>query len=191
MSKKTRDNSPEIDFVRLSRAVAHALRHEPWLYELELDDEGWTGVDALVAALRRESPAWSELRESDLAEMIQTASKPRYEMAGHQIRALYGHSVPGRLRKTPSAPPEVLYHGTAPSTVLQIKQNGLLPMSRQYVHLSVDSGTAVAVGRRKSRAPVILTVRAHEAWEAGVQFYSGNEKVWLADLIPPEFIDFA
>lgn len=30
------------DLPKLSRAVSHALRHEPWLYELELDGEGWT-----------------------------------------------------------------------------------------------------------------------------------------------------
>jgi len=33
-----------LDLVRLSKTVAHALRHEPWLYELELDEEGWTPV---------------------------------------------------------------------------------------------------------------------------------------------------
>lgn len=33
--------SPE----RLSRLVSHALRHEPWIYELELDDEGWVPID--------------------------------------------------------------------------------------------------------------------------------------------------
>lgn len=37
--------------VDLSRAVSHALRHEPWLYELELDDEGWVPVDQVLAAV--------------------------------------------------------------------------------------------------------------------------------------------
>ena len=32
-----------IDPVALSRVVSHALRHEPWLYELELDEDGWVG----------------------------------------------------------------------------------------------------------------------------------------------------
>lgn len=40
------------DLPKLSRAVSHALRHEPWLYELELDGEGWTSVDDLLQALR-------------------------------------------------------------------------------------------------------------------------------------------
>jgi len=28
------------DMDTLSKAVSHALRHEPWLYELEQDEEG-------------------------------------------------------------------------------------------------------------------------------------------------------
>lgn len=42
--------------INLSRAVSHALRHEPWLYELELDEEGWVAVEALTAALQDENP---------------------------------------------------------------------------------------------------------------------------------------
>ena len=34
------------DLTQISRVVSHALRHEPWLYELELDAEGWTEVAA-------------------------------------------------------------------------------------------------------------------------------------------------
>jgi putative RNA 2'-phosphotransferase len=36
--------------------------------------------------------------------------------------------------------------------------------------------------------PIILRVQARQASEKGVQFYIGNEKVWLADRVPPEFI---
>ena len=52
--------------VQISRVVSHALRHEPWVYELELDDEGWTDVESLLAALRAESAAWGGLVADDL-----------------------------------------------------------------------------------------------------------------------------
>jgi len=173
----------------LSRAVSHALRHEPWLYELELDEEGWADVGALLTALRQDSTTWSDLTVADLAEMIGASAKQRHEMVNGRIRALYGHSLPGKLRRTPAAPPAHLFHGTAPATVPKIRQSGLLPMARQYVHLSLDQETAVAVGRRKSPDPIILSVRAEDAWKAGVAFYAGNERVWLANRVPPEFID--
>jgi putative RNA 2'-phosphotransferase len=176
-------------YTDVSRAISHALRHEPWLYELELDDGGWVPVDALLAALRAEKPAWAGLDEADLQQMMAEASKQRYEMQDGRIRALYGHSTPQKLLKEPAGPPAVLFHGTAPKTVALIRRNGLLPMRRQYVHLSVDIPTATQVGRRKAKDPVILRIRAGEAHSAGVRFYRGNDLVWLADAVVPGFIE--
>jgi len=76
----------------LSRIVSHALRHEPWVYELELDEEGWVQMDALQ------------------------------------------------------------------------------------------------IGERKYKHPTILLVKAKIAYQNKINFYLGNERVWLADYIPPEFI---
>lgn len=174
----------------LSRTVSHALRHEPWLYELELDEEGWVEVGALLAALRNESADWQNLSEADLVEMIRTSSKQRHEISNGHVRALYGHSLPGKLARTPAAPPIQLFHGTALETVPMILESGLLPMRRQYVHLSADLDTATVVGRRKSANPTILIVRAEDAWKSGVVFYVGNERVWLADSVPVDFINF-
>ena len=70
----------------LSRAVSHALRHEPWLYELELDEQGWADADALLEALRNESVDWQSLSRTDLAEMIRTSSKQRHEIVNGHIR---------------------------------------------------------------------------------------------------------
>lgn len=173
----------------LSRVVSHALRHEPWLYELELDDAGWVSVDELLAAIRVEKPTWAGLSEADLARMIEQSEKKRHELYDGRIRALYGHSVPHKLSKEATQPPAVLYHGTAPAMVSLIKEGGLRPMGRQYVHLSADTATADQVGKRKARKPAILSVRAGEAYLAGVPFYRGNDQVWLADMIGPEFID--
>jgi putative RNA 2'-phosphotransferase len=44
------------------------------------------------------------------------------------------------------------------------------------------------VGRRKSQAAVLIEIDARCADEAGVPFYEGNEKVWLADVIPVSFM---
>jgi putative RNA 2'-phosphotransferase len=176
-------------YTDVSRTISHALRHEPWLYELELDDAGWVPVDALLAALRAEKPAWAGLNEADLAQMTAAAGKQRYEMRDGRIRALYGHSTPQKLAKEPAAPPAILFHGTAPKTVALIRKDGLRPMGRQYVHLSVDTPTAMQVGRRKAKDPVILRIRAAEAHGAGVRFYRGNDLVWLADAVAPAFIE--
>ncbi len=176
------------DLLNLSRAVSHALRHEPWLYELELDDEGWASVESILAALRKERAQWTNLCEADLVRMIEDSSKRRHEVKEGRIRAIYGHSTPGKLLQMPATPPDLLYHGTAPDVVALIKSSGLLPMGRQYVHLSVDEVTALEVGRRKARKPTILRVLAADAHVNDICFYKGNEKVWLADCVPPKFI---
>ncbi len=178
------------EYVKLSRVISHALRHEPWLYELELDAEGWVCTDQLLEALRKMRPGWRDLELEDLEDVIRTSSKKRFEIRTGRIRALYGHSLPGKLKRIASPPPEILYHGTSPQAVLKIRTEGLRPMGRQYVHLSMDEATATEVGRRKAPKPVLLRVRALEAFRNGVPFYEGNEKVWLADSVPPQYIEF-
>lgn len=177
--------------VDLSRAVSHALRHEPWRYELELDEEGWAPVGQLIAALSENGGEWRSVDRASLERMIATATKRRHELDGDRIRALYGHSLPGRIQKQPAVPSARLFHGTSPDTWAVIEVDGLLPMGRQFVHLSIDRATAVLVGKRKSVNPVILVVDAVAASSAGVIFYEGNDLVWLADCVPARFIEVA
>lgn len=177
-----------MDYTKLSKEVSYALRHAPWEYELELDSDGWVEIVQLLAALQ-ESPQWRDVRARDLAAMIEGSDKKRHEISGESIRALYGHSIPQKITKSPAAPPELLYHGTARRFIPSIKEAGLLPRSRQYVHLSADTQTALMVGKRRDNAPVLLRINALEAWKNGVAFYIGHEKVWLADAVPPAYIE--
>jgi putative RNA 2'-phosphotransferase len=171
----------------LSRTVSHALRHEPWVYELELDDQGWVTVDALVESLRQE-PRWSGVTADDVAAMVETSSKQRHEIRDGRIRAIYGHSVPTLIARTPSDPPARLFHGTSPAAAAVVLREGLRPMRRQYVHLSTDTEMAHSVGSRKASPPTLLVVDALAAHEAGTAFYAGNAWVWLADHVPAEFL---
>ncbi|MBN1427988.1 MAG: RNA 2'-phosphotransferase [Anaerolineae bacterium] len=176
------------ELVRLSRTIAKALRHSPWLFELEIDEEGWTAIDDLLESLRKARREWRNLTEADLIEMNAQSEKKRYEIQNGKIRAYYGHSLPGKLKKTPAEPPETLYHGTTDEALADIQTSGLKPMSRQYVHLSTDKETATLVAQRKKGRIVILTIQSGEAHRSGVKFYLGNEMVWLSDAIPVEHI---
>ncbi|NLD47059.1 MAG: RNA 2'-phosphotransferase [Clostridiaceae bacterium] len=178
-----------MDYLKLSKELSYALRHAPWEYELELDDEGWVDVRQLLSSLH-ECREWQELSEQDLHVMIEKSDKKRHEISDSKIRALYGHSIPQKVLKDPNAPPEILYHGTARRFIQAIKENGLLPRNRQYVHLSVDTKTALQVGKRRDDEPALLRVQALKAWTESVKFYIGNDKVWLADTIPSKYISF-
>lgn len=178
-----------MDYLKLSKEISYALRHAPWEYELELDDEGWVDIKQLQFSLY-ESKEWQDLSEKDLNLMIEKSDKKRHEISGGKIRALYGHSIPQRIGKEPGTPPEILYHGTAKRFINAIKENGLLPQNRQYVHLSIDTETALQVGKRRDNKPGLLRVQAFKAWTEGVKFYLGNDKVWLADTVPSKYIIF-
>ena len=172
----------------LSRAVSHALRHEPSRYGLELDSQGWVEISDLLVGLRAQGAKWNSVAQDELNTLIAAAVKQRFEIEGSRIRAFYGHSVDGQIDRPIVEPPDVLFHGTSPEAWQSIKAVGLLPMGRQSVHLSVDDTTAAKVGGRKSSAPIVLMVDARAAHAAGVTFSLGNENVWVATAIPAEFI---
>lgn len=172
----------------ISKEVSYALRHAPQEYGLELDGEGFVPVEALLDALNGRHPTRRAVTQEDLEESVATSDKRRHEIVGGRIRALYGHSVQETIKRVPSTPPSVLYHGTTHRTLGQILKEGLKPMGRQLVHLSADVETAEQVGKRRDRNPVILLVDAAAAHEDGIAFYEGNDKVWLADTVPPQYL---
>lgn len=174
-------------FDQLSKEVSYALRHAPWEYELEMDQNGWVPIDQLLEALHR-TDQWKSVSETDLNKMIEKSEKKRHEIKDGRIRALYGHSVPMKILKKEKMPPTVLYHGTSRNFLKSIRKNGLLPQGRQYVHLSQDIETAEKVGKRRDNQPCILIVDAERAVEDGIKFYLGNEKVWLSDTIPAQYL---
>lgn len=176
-----------MDYMKLSKEVSYALRHAPWEYELELDEQGWVDIEQLLHSLRQDKK-WAAVQAGDLDQMLAASDKQRHEIAERRIRALYGHSVPRKIIKKDETPPDLLYHGTARRWVETILKDGLKPMNRQYVHFSVDTDTASLVGKRKDSSPVILQIDAKQAASAGVKFYHGNDNIWLADELPPEFL---
>jgi putative RNA 2'-phosphotransferase len=83
-----------LDLIKLSRTVSHALRHETWRYGLELDSYGWVHLIDLVVSLRCHRNEWRKLAENDIIEIISKSDKRRFEIYNGKIRALYGHSLP-------------------------------------------------------------------------------------------------
>lgn len=179
-----------MDFIRLSKTISFILRHNPWMFELELDDEGWVNLTTLIEALHRDSHRWRSVTQTDVETLIAQSDKQRFEIREGSIRALYGHSIATKLKKELGVPPDVLFHGTHQKALSVIMDDGLRPMGRQYVHLSVDTTMAEEVGKRKGGKLVILEVDAARAHQDGIMFYIGNEQVWLADFVPAAYLSY-
>src|SRR5215467_5044474 len=96
-----------LDLKKLSRTVSHALRHEPWLYGLEMDSYGSVYLIDLIVSLRRHRNEWRNLAENDIIEMISKSDKRRFEIYKGKIRALYGHSLSDKVLKMSVQPPAI------------------------------------------------------------------------------------
>jgi putative RNA 2'-phosphotransferase len=193
------------DLAKLSHILSYALRHNPLKYNLVLDKEGWTSISELLIALslhqNHHSNKWlRHIEKQNLEDMIARSDKVRFEINDDKIRALYGHSsslLPfTKIQKIDSKPPDILYHGTSPSSAKNIISEGLRSMNRQYVHLSTDKHTALQVGKRKTiskneeHQPVIIAISAIEAYNTGVyHFYQASDSVWLSGYIHPNFME--
>jgi len=172
--------------VRLSKLLSLMLRHEPSKFGLTLDAEGYASLDEVLGALRSQVP---DASVADIVAVVETIEpdKRRFSILGDDIRANYGHSLTERIQHEPAMPPAILIHGTTESAAVRILVEGLAPMRRQYVHLTVDAVLAAKVGGRRG-APVLLEVDTRAANAAGVVFYRANENFWLADSVPAAFL---
>jgi putative RNA 2'-phosphotransferase len=172
----------------LSKFLSLLLRHQPDVIGIELDANGWVSVEELLRKLALKG--WI-VSQGMLEKVVQDNDKQRFtfDEAKERIRANQGHSVAVDLEFEAVRPPAVLFHGTAVSSVLRIREEGLKSQSRQYVHLSRDERTAMKVGRRHG-VPTVLRIRAEAMYEEGFEFYVSKNQVWLTKAVPVVFIDF-
>ncbi|MGW4692645.1 RNA 2'-phosphotransferase [Kitasatospora cineracea] len=172
--------------VKTSKMLSRILRHDPGAIGITLDAAGWVEVDALLAALARHG---RPLSRAELDHVVATNNKRRfaYSEDGRSIRASQGHTVEVDLGLPAATPPDVLFHGTAERALRYILAEGLRPMSRQDVHLSADTGTAVKVGSRHGR-PVVLEVDAAAMARDGHEFRVSANGVWLTGPVPVQYL---
>lgn len=174
--------------VKISKILSLLLRHKPEKAGIKLDLNGWTEVSMLI---KNFSVKFFPIDFNTLQQVVEQDDKQRYAFNNDKtkIRANQGHSITVDLNLEPSVPPEILFHGTVERFVVSIRENGLRKGNRQYVHLSTNMETAVKVGNRRGN-PIILKIQAGKMASEGYSFYLSENKVWLTDFVPAEFINF-
>lgn len=167
--------------------MSFVLRHQPEAIGIKLDVEGWADISALIAAAANDG---KQLDRDLIQAVVATSGKKRFSISEDElrIRAVQGHSTEGvDIDYVEKVPPEFLYHGTATRFIESIRNQGLLPGSRQYVHLSQDEQTALAVGQRHGK-PVVLQIKALLMHEQGFKFFQAENGVWLTNAVSRLFI---
>jgi putative RNA 2'-phosphotransferase len=172
--------------VRISKFLSLVLRHKPETIGLALDPEGWAEVDELLVKAQR---AGVSLNKDLLRQVVAQNDKQRFSLSadGRRVRANQGHSIPVDLGLEPRVPPPLLFHGTAARFLPSIKRQGLVPGTRNHVHLSPDERTALRVGQRHGN-PLVLTIQAGRMHRQGHPFYLAANGVWLTEKVPAEYI---
>lgn len=178
MSKKNTD---------ISKFLSYILRHQPEAIDLSLDKEGWAVISDLILCSIKEGYV---LDNNRLHDIVDNSDKKRFTISddGLRIRAAQGHSTEQvNIAYNEVIPPDILYHGTATRFISAIREQGLIPLSRQYVHLSPDEDTAIQVGQRHGK-PVVLKIKALNMYEQGFKFFQADNGVWLTNVVPYQFI---
>ncbi len=168
-----------VDVESRSRKLAYLLRHDS---ECSYESGGWRLVSDLT-----DNHAFTN---EEIEVIVSADAKGRFELNGDRtkVRALYGHSLSVDLSLSIDIPPEFLYHGTATKYISSIKNNGLLPRSRQYVHLTENIEMAEKIGLRHGK-PVILKIFSHTMFSDDYIFHRLNNGVWLTPKVPQEYFE--
>ena len=178
-------------YIKISKFLSYILRHHPEKFNLILDSEGYTELPLVLEILNKKFYYLKkEIIKRTIFDIIKTSDKKRFEIKENRIRAYYGHSITTRIKiaEAISLPP-ILYHGTTVKAYNKIKIEGLNKGKRQFVHLSEKIETAIQVGKRRSKSPIILEINAKTAQKEGVEFYKSGD-MYLAEYIPPNYISY-
>lgn len=176
----------EKDITRISKFMSLVLRHQPETIGLTLDENGWADTTELIEKMNRQGYT---ITPQLMQQVVATNAKKRFAFNedGTRIRAAQGHSIAVNLSLPQQVPPATLYHGTGEKSVASILSTGLDKRSRHQVHLSADTATAIAVGRRHGK-PVLFEIATGQMHQDGFLFYLSENGVWLTDAVPAKYL---
>lgn len=165
----------------IGRYICLILRHKPETIGITLDHHGWANVDELIKGVN--------IDRETLEEIVRTDSKQRYSFnEDHtKIRANQGHSINVDVELEKKTPPDILYHGSGIKYEQLILEQGLIPKSRLYVHLSKDIETACKVGSRHGKL-LLFQVNTKQMVEDGYEFFLSKNNVWLTKEVPVQYL---
>jgi putative RNA 2'-phosphotransferase len=166
---------------QLGKLMAYVLGHRPDEFGLVPDEEGFVRLKDLVKALSEE-PGWGYVRKSHIHEVLITCGEDAFVTADDRIKAARPQAsvgpVPGAV------PPKLLYCCVRHKAYPVVCEKGLSPMGRRQVFLATTEDMALRMGKRRDSKPVLVTVQAQRASEAGMAFSMQGELIYMVDHVP-------
>ena len=166
---------------QLSKLMHYVLGRRPDEFGLVPDDEGFVRIKVLLKALSEE-PGWGYVRRSHLHEVLLTSSKDAFVVEADCIRD--GNRDDAVSPVAGVVPPKLLYHALRRKAYPVVCEKGIHPMGQHHVFLATTKEMALRMGTRRDPKPVLLTVQARRASEAGVTFSRQGELLYRVDHVP-------
>jgi putative RNA 2'-phosphotransferase len=172
------------------RILAGMLRHFPENYGVRMDDHGWVKIYSVVTVIRAQKKSFWWLTPFHLEALVRTDPKERYQINDREeIRATYGHTIPVNLDDLPTDDiPDVLYYQTTDEELEFIRETGISPSDKSWVHLSLTPRQAYISGLFHIESPAVVPIDTSALRKAGINVYRATSDVFLVENIPPEFV---
>jgi putative RNA 2'-phosphotransferase len=167
----------------LGKTIEYILLHQPDEFGLFPDSDGSVPIKELMWALHEESE-WRFVRRNHLRELAHSGLDFAFEVGETHIRP---KSRPASRARS-AEPPRVLFYAARRKAYPIIIKQGLRPTNRAHVPLATTGELALRIGRRRDPKPVLVTVHAARAYDAGHEFVSCGELLYLVQQLPADFL---
>ena len=174
----------------VGRILAGMLRHFPENYGVRLDDHGWIKIFTIIPVIRTQKRNFWWLTPFHVEALVVTDPKGRYQInKDKEIRASYGHTIPVNMDDLPTdGVPDNLYYQTTEEELEFIRETGISPSDKSWIHLSLTARQAFVSGLFHIDSPAVVAIDAAALEEAGYPVYRATEDVFLVGEIPPQFV---
>lgn len=168
---------------QFAKLCEYILGRRPDEFGLVPDENGFVKTREFLKAVS-ETDGWRHIRQSHINEILLVCREPTVELESGRIRALNRGQLPQRRPCQP--PPKLLYTCVRKKAYPVVLEKGIRPTYQPEVICSDNIEMAERIGRRRSPAPVLLTIHAGRAADHNVRFLQAGEGLYITDYIPPD-----
>jgi putative RNA 2'-phosphotransferase len=161
--------------------MTYVLGRRPDEFGLVPDQEGFVRIKDLIKAISEE-PGWGYVRRSHIHEVLFTSSDNPFVVEKDRIKTAGSDDIVRSVLGV--VPPKLLYHCVRRKAYPVVSEKGVSPMGQHQVFLATTQDMALRMGKRRDPKPVMLTIQAQRAAEAGVSFSRQGEFIHIVDHVP-------
>ena len=177
-------------YTQLSIYVSTLLRHAIFQIDVEMDEEGFVDVDALIDGINKNSEYY--ITREILEEIVKNDDKQRYKFDNDhkRIKACQGHTLSFvKVALKYEQPPRYLYHGTTLEAHEKIKETqAILRMQRHGVHMHASYEQALKSAKRWHKPYCVLKIDALKLVEDGYKVGVTENNVWICEKVMYNYV---